>query len=136
MTTYNKPIPVPSPSTEFFWTGVKEHQLLLQQCDKCSAYRFPPSPICPECLSSDYTVKPVSGKGTVFTFGVYHRLYSPAFEEDLPYTVGMIELEEGPRLVSNVVGIAPGDVYCGMPVVVTYDDIPDDATHYKFKPAG
>ena len=136
MTTYNKPIPVPSPSTEFFWTGVKEHQLLLQQCDKCSAYRFPPSPICPECLSSDYTVKPVSGKGTVFTFGVYHRLYNPAFEEDLPYTVGMIELEEGPRLVSNVVGIAPDDVYCGMPVEVTFDDITDDATLYKFKPAG
>lgn len=131
---YTKPIPTPSTATRFFWDACKEHRLVLQQCGSCSAFRFPPSVVCPECLSTDWEPAPLSGRGVVHTFGVYHRLYHKAFEPDLPYVIGIIELEEGPRLVSNVVGCPSEDVYCGMPVRVVFEDITEDATLYKFEP--
>ncbi|MDE2836258.1 MAG: Zn-ribbon domain-containing OB-fold protein [Chloroflexota bacterium] len=134
MADYAKPVPAPSTSTRFFWEGCRAHQLVLQRCSSCDAFRFPPSVICPECLSTDWEVAPLSGRGTVHTFGVYHRLYHKAFEPELPYVVGIIELEEGPRLLSNVVGCRPEDVYCGMSVRVVFEDITDEATLYKFEP--
>jgi len=135
MSTYAKPIPIPSATTEFFWDGCKQHQLLLQQCTSCSAFRFPPSPICPECLSTGSKIEEVSGQGTVHTFGVYHRLYHPGFKEEIPYVVGIIELDEGPRLLSNVIDSDPKDVYCGMPVHDVFEEITEDSTLYKFAPA-
>jgi uncharacterized OB-fold protein len=74
------------------------------------------------------------GKGRVYTFVVYHVAYHPGFENDLPYVVADVELEEGPRLVTNIVGCGPGDVKCEMPVEVTWEDITEEFSLPKFKP--
>jgi uncharacterized OB-fold protein len=132
---YNKPIPVPSPETEPFWEGCTRHELLIPRCDQCGSHWFPPSILCPECLSTEWQWIKASGKGKIFAFGVYHRVYHQGFKEEVPYTVAVVELEEGPRIVSNVTGIPPTDVKVDMPVEVYFDDITPDATLYKFRPA-
>ena len=78
----------------------------------------------------------VSGRGKVFSFVIYDRVYHPSFAEDVPYVVALIELEEGPRIVSNVIGIAPDDVRCEMPVEVWFDDVADGVAVPKFRPRG
>jgi uncharacterized OB-fold protein len=78
---------------------------------------------------------PVSGRGSVFSFVVYHRVYHPAFADKVPYVVAVIELEEGPRIISNVVGIAPSEVTCDMPVRVVFEAVRDGYQIPKFEPA-
>ena len=132
---YTKPVPVPSEDSKPFWEAARNGQLQLQHCVDCGAYRFPPSVLCPECssLSSEWT--PVSGRGKVYSFVVFHRAYHPGFEGDLPYAVACIELEEGPRLLSNIVGIAPEQVRCDMPVEVVFEQITPDISLPKFRQA-
>ena len=135
MSDYAKPIPTPSVDSVPYWEAVKCHELKLQQCLVCGAFRFPPAEVCSECTSDAYEWKPVSGKGRVFSFVTYHRAYHPGFKEELPYVVAVIELEEGPRMLSNVIGCKPEDVRCDMPVEVAYEDITDEMTLPKFRPA-
>ena len=135
MSDYAKPIPTPSEDSRPYWEATKTHEMKLQQCRACGAFRFPPAEVCPECTSEDYEWKPVSGKGRVFSFVIYHRAYHPGFQEELPYVVAVIELDEGPRMLSNVIGCKPEEVRCDMPVEVTYEDITDEMTLPKFRPA-
>ena len=81
---------------------------------------------CPHCLAADFAFKPVSGRGKVYSFVTFHRVYHPAFAGEVPYVVAMVELEEGPRLLSNIVGIKPDAVACEMPVKVVFDDVADE----------
>jgi Predicted nucleic-acid-binding protein containing a Zn-ribbon len=78
---------------------------------------------------------PVSGRGKVFSFVTFHRVYHPAFEQEVPYVVALVELEEGPRLLTNIVGIAPDKVACEMPVKVVFDDVADGVSVPKFTAA-
>ena len=133
-TDYKKPIPVPSQLSEPFWAACKRHELTVQKCNNCGSFRFPPAVLCPECLSDATEWSQVSGRGKVFSFVVYRRLYNTTFEQDLPYTVAIVELAEGTRMLSNIVGIAPEDVRCDMPVEVVFEDITPDATLPKFRP--
>ena len=133
-TEYGKPLPIPSQLSEPFWSACKNHELKIQRCRSCGVFRFPPAILCPECLSREVEWKKVSGKGKVFSFVVYRRLYHPAFEADLPYTVAVIELEEGARLLSNVVGIPPEQVTCDMHVEVVFEDVTPEMTLPKFRP--
>lgn len=132
---YTKPIPVPSPESEPFWAAAREHELRVQRCSACNRPWFPPSEICPECLSDRWEWRKVSGKGTVFSFVIFHRPYHPGFRAELPYNVSIIELEEGPRMFSNVVGCSNDDLHVGMPVQVVFDDVADGVTLPKFQPA-
>ena len=91
--------------------------------------------MCSECTSDAYDWNPVSGKGRVFSFVIYHRAYHPGFQGEIPYVVGVIELDEGPRMLSNVVGCKPEEVRCDMPVEVTFEDITDEMSLPKFQPA-
>ena len=77
----------------------------------------------------------MSGRGKVFSYVVYHRVYHPGFANEVPYTVALVELEEGPRMISNIVDIASDKVTCDMPVEVVFEDIEDIATLPKFMPA-
>jgi uncharacterized OB-fold protein len=106
----------------------------MQCCQSCGVFRFPPAVLCPECLSARVEWKAVGGRGKIFSFVVFHRLYHPGFEGELPYTVALIELEEGPRLVSNVVGCPPAEVACDMPVEVVFEDVTPEVTLPKFRP--
>ncbi|MEE9568902.1 MAG: Zn-ribbon domain-containing OB-fold protein [Candidatus Binatia bacterium] len=131
---YKKPLPIPSQLSEHFWSACKRHELKVQRCQSCRSYRFPPAVLCPECLSTETEWVKISGRGKVFSFVVYRRLYHPAFEADLPYTVAVIELEEGARILSNVVGVPPEEVTCDMPVEVAFEDVTSEITLQKFKP--
>ena len=133
--TVAKPEPRPAPESLPYWEAAKQHRLELPQCQDCSGHWFPPSLTCPHCLSANLKWSQVSGRGKVFSFVIYDRVYHPSFEADVPYVVALIELEEGPRILSNVVGIAPTEVRCEMPVKVVFDDRPGGASVPKFTPA-
>jgi uncharacterized protein len=135
MPEYAKPIPVPSIESKPYWEGLKEHRLLMQRCDGCGEFWFPPSLLCPHCTSERFTWSELSGNGKVFSYVVYHRVYHPGFATEVPYTVAVIELDEGPRMLSNVVGIPPERVVCDMRVKIVYDDITENTTIPKFTPA-
>lgn len=131
---YAKPLPVPTSESRPFWEAVRRHEFRLQRCHACRKYWFPPSNICPECLSEEWDWAPASGRGTVFSYIIMHRPYHPGFKNDLPYNVAVIELEEGPHLISNVVGCSNEDLYVGMPVEVVFDDVTEEVTLHKFRP--
>jgi uncharacterized OB-fold protein len=118
-----------------FWANLKEHKLTAQRCSACgNFFSFPPQALCPNCLSSDYEWVPLSGKGKVFSFVTYCRPWHPSYQDKVPYNVSLIDLEEGPRLISNVVDIPPDQVKIGMPVQVIYEDH-ESYTLPKFRPA-
>ncbi len=135
MSGYNKPLPVPSPESEPFWRAARERRLSLPQCGDCGKVRFPPSGHCPACGAAAHEWVDLSGAGRVFSFVTYHRLYNKGWEGELPYVVAVIELAEGPRILSTLTGIAPGDVVCDMAVKVVFDDVTGDVTLPKFAPA-
>lgn len=135
MSDYTKPVPTPSEDSRPYWEAARNHELKLQQCRKCNAFRFPPAEVCSECTSDDYDWRQVSGKGRVFSFVIYHRAYHPGFQEELPYVVGVIELDEGARMLSNVTGCKPEEVRCDMPVEVSFEDISDNMALPKFRPS-
>jgi uncharacterized OB-fold protein len=115
-----KPVPVPSPESEPFWAAAKRHKLVIPSCNACRKSWFPPACLCPHCFSNDVGWKEVSGSGRVHTFAVFHRVYHPAFH--VPYVVAVVELDEGPRLLTNIVNTDFEIVCCGMRVAVTFDD--------------
>jgi uncharacterized OB-fold protein len=135
MSEYRKPVPVPSAESRPYWEGVRRHELRMPVCAACDHTWFPPTHLCPRCGSADIAWKTCSGRGTVFSYVVFHRAYHPGFAGEVPYAVALVELEEGPRLLSNIVGIAPDRVACGMPVQVTFEDVAEDVTLPKFEPA-
>jgi hypothetical protein len=130
-----KPIPRPAPESVPYWEAARQHRLELPRCNACGKFWFPPSQSCPHCLASDFTWRAVSGEGKVFSFVTFHRVYHPAFAADVPYVVALVELAEGPRLLSNIVGVSPDAVRCEMPVKVTFDDVADGVSIPKFTPA-
>ena len=134
MTTYEKPLPQPNADDRPFWEGCKQHELRFQKCGDCGLVRWPPSMICPNCYSESNETIVASGKGKIYTFAVYHRAYHPGFEKELPYVTAVIELEEGPHFLSNIVGCKSDEVRCDMPVEVVWEDINEEFSLPKFKP--
>ena len=133
MSEYRKPLPKPAVESEPFWHGCKKHQLLLPHCPHCKSYWFPASVTCPQCLSLHWEWKPSPGKGKIHSFGVYHRVYHKGFEPEIPYAVALVQLDEGPRLVSNIVGCTLEELRCDAPVEVVFEDVTENMTLYKFR---
>lgn len=117
---------------EPFWDSVRAHAARLQRCDGCGTFRFIPTEICARCRSEAATWTPVSGRGVVYTFTVVHRAPTPAYQADAPYVIAHVELEEGPRMISNLVGVDPATVRIGQPVHLVYEDQEDGSALYKF----
>jgi uncharacterized OB-fold protein len=134
---YNKgeSIPVPRKYLDFqgFWQGADEGKLVLQKCGGCGTWCHIPQPMCPKCHSVEKGWAPVSGKGVVYSWVTYHESPHPAFK--VPYSVVLVELEEGVRIVSNLVDVKPDEIEIGMPVEVTFDQITEGVTLPKFKRA-
>lgn len=128
------PIPRPSKETQPFWDAAREHRLVMPRCDDCSRFAFPPTVACLQCGGERFTWVDVSGRGKVFSFVVYHRVYNEWFRDKVPYVLAVIELEEGPRLISNIVGIPYGDVQCEMAVQAVFDDVRDGVVIPQFAP--
>ncbi len=129
-----KPVPIPSPESAPFWQAAKEHRLLIPRCNACKKFWFPPSQLCPHCLSADTGWEAVSGRGRIYSFVVFHRVYHPAFAGEVPYVVAIVELEEGPRMLTNIVGMPVDQVRCNMPVTIVFDDVSSELSVPKFTP--
>ncbi len=127
-----KPLPAADDASRPFWDGAMEGRLVLMRCAGCKAWRLPSRQHCDQCLSGNYTWEQASGQGVVRTFGIMHQQYHPAFE--VPYNVTIVELAEGPRITTNLVGISNADIRVGMPVVVDWERHSDVALP-KFRPA-
>jgi uncharacterized OB-fold protein/acyl dehydratase len=127
-----RPRPAVTQDNAFFFEGAREHKLLIQRCASCGTLRHPPRPACPDCRSFEWDTIEASGRGTVYSFVVNHYPQVPAF--DYPLAVGLIELEEGTRLVSNIVGVDPALIEVGMPVQVEFEDFDDELTLPQFRP--
>jgi hypothetical protein len=133
---YKKALPRVDEESRGHWEALARHELYVQRCGECGLLRFPPRAVCTACLSSAVEWVRASGRGRVYSFSVIHQNQAPGFREALPYVLAIVQLDEGPRMMTNVVGCAPEDVRVGMPVVVEWDDVVPDVTLAKFCPAG
>jgi uncharacterized OB-fold protein len=116
-----------------FWDSVKRHQAELQKCDRCGKVRFIPTELC-TCGSPDSSWTPIAGTGEVYTYTVVHRAPTPAYQAKAPYVIAHVTLDEGPRMISHLVGVEPADVTIGMPVQLGYEDVAPELTLYHFEP--
>ena len=129
-----RPRPAVTQDSSFFFEGVAAGKLLVQRCAACGVLRHPPRPACPECRSLEWDTVESTGRGTVYSFVVVHYPQVPAFDYPLP--IALVELDEGTRLVADLVDVAPDDVRIGMPVEVRMVAVDDELTLPMFAPAG
>ena len=129
-----RPRPHPDPDSAPFWAGLAEGRLLLQQCRACARHRFPPAETCPHCRGVEAEWQPAGGNGRVYSWIVVrHPVPAEVFADEVPYVVALIDLDEGVRIVSNLVGIEPEAVRDGMPVRLTFRDSGGRVLH-AFRP--
>ncbi len=132
-----RPIPPSSPLTEPYWEAARRGELSLQRCEGCDVRIFPPRAHCPECGGDALRWAPVSGRGTLYSYTVAHRPPHPAFADQLPLVVAIVELEEGPRMVTNLVDCDPSELEVGGAVVARFETIDDsDVALPVFSPSG
>ncbi len=129
--SYNKPLPTLTALNRPFWEYARQSRLAVQYCDACGDAHIPESSVCPICLSSDQTWKPVSGRGTLESWTDFHRAYWDGFKDDLPYRVCLVRLAEGPLIISNLLGGAE-TVKLGDAVHVVFERATDEITLPKF----
>jgi uncharacterized OB-fold protein len=130
------PRPIPEITEELrpFFEAAREHRLVVQRCPDCGTLRFPPRPLCSQCLGRRAEWAGVSGRGTIYSFNVMHQVYHPGFAAELPYSVVLVELEEGCRILSNVVNCPVAELRIGLPVEVSFERLSDEVTLPKFRP--
>jgi uncharacterized OB-fold protein len=134
--TVPKPIPEADEASAPFFEGTLAGQLLLMRCTACGTVRMPSRMHCDACLDTGVEWVAASGRATLRSFGVMHQRYHPAFADDLPYNIALVELEEGPRMVSNVVGAANDELRVDMALVVDWERHEDLGVALpKFRPA-
>jgi uncharacterized OB-fold protein len=133
-TTPMKRLPVMEGYTHEFYDWCGKNELRFQKCTKCGTWRHVPRPMCANCHSLESEWVKVSGKGKIYCWTVVHQALDPAFASEVPYAAVIIELDEGPRMISWVTGISPDKLKVGMPVEVWFDKVTDDVTLPKFKP--
>ncbi|MDE3075325.1 MAG: Zn-ribbon domain-containing OB-fold protein [Chloroflexota bacterium] len=133
MAGYEKPLPAITEANRPFWEAARKGELRMQRCTACGHIRYPINPVCTACLGSGTEWIRLSGRGTVFASLVYYQVYHPAFKDDSPYNVSLIQLEEGPRMFSNVIGIPPDEVKVGDAVEVVFDRVTEEVTIPRFR---
>ena len=129
------PLPIPTPETAHFWEGAKTGELRLQKCDECAHIYFPPRPFCPSCVSKKVSVFKASGRGFLYSYVINQRPH-PAF--DGAYSIAIVELEEGPRMMTNIVNVdqTPEALQLDMPLEVIFEVLNEDISLPYFQPAG
>jgi len=134
-TGYTGPIPKPTPESQPFWDASRVGKLLIQRCNTCQQHYFYPRALCRHCLSRDVAWVEASGRGTLHTYVISHR---PGRSAPLPapYIVAIVELDEGPRMMTNLVGVEPdpAKIPCDMPVEVVFESISETITLPRFRP--
>ncbi len=130
-----RPVPRVDEESRPFWEACARHELYVQKCRACGRVFYYPRGFCLHDLTADFDWLRCSGKGTVYTFTVTHQNQSAGFRENLPYVVAYVELEEGVRMLTNIVDCDPEQVRIGMPVEVTFEDLTDTVSVPLFRPA-
>lgn len=132
----SRPVPAPDELTAFFWNGAGEARLLLQRCDRCSLYQYPPDVACVHCQSTELTATAVSGRGTLYSYTVVDRAFHAGFATRLPYVIGLVELQEQPglKMLTNILAADPGRLRVGLPLEVTFETR-GDVVLPQFRPA-
>lgn len=129
-----RPIPEPTPETLHFWEGTQAGELRIQRCQDCEGAYFPPRPFCPRCSSRNVAVEVASGRATLYSYVIHHR-EMPGFTP--PYAIAVVELEEGPRMMTNIVGCeqTPEALVLDMPLEVTFEQVGEAISVPLFRPA-
>ena len=132
-----RPLPSRTPEAKPYWDGLREGKLMLPRCRACGKAHHYPRVICPFCHGSDLEWIQASGRGRLHTFEIAHQILNKAFKLKLPVVLAMVELEEGPRLLTNLVNVAPDPkaIRCDMPVEVVFEKQTDEITLPVFQPA-
>lgn len=129
-------IPPNNDMTTPYWDAARAGRFVIQRCDDCGHWLFPPSAHCPSCASRDLTWTEASGEGVIYTFTIAHRPPHPVLRDQCPMAIAVIELAEGPRMMSNVVGVDPKTLEIDTPVRVAFEPIDDsDVVLPVFTPA-
>jgi uncharacterized protein len=130
----SRPLPRPTDLSRPFWDAAKQHELCVQQCTSCRKHVFYPRYSCPHCGARELEWVRVSGRATVYSYTVARRPTHAAFADRVPYVIAIVELDEGPRMTTNVVGCPPDDVHIGMAVQTSFEDVDDEITLVNFEP--
>jgi uncharacterized protein len=130
----SRPVPSPTPETQHFWDGTRAGELRLQRCADCDHIYFPPRPFCPACSSRSVDIVAASGRATLHSYVIHHR-DAPGFTA--PYSIAVVELEEGPRMMSNIIGCdqTPEALELDMALEVTFESLNDEIALPLFRPA-
>jgi len=131
-----KPLPQPDADTAAYWKGLEQGRLLLQHCLDCTHVQVYQQGLCRACGCDRLEHRAASGRGRVHSYSVVHRAPGPAFRHDVPYAVLLVELEEGPRMISSLVQGDPAAVTFDMPLELVCERVTDDVTLPRFRPAG
>jgi len=133
--SYDKPLPALGDEvTDPYWEAARRHELSLPQCNDCDLLFGYPRRFCPDCWSGDLTWRSVTGSGHVWTFTEVHvAFYNDTWADDIPYVVAVVQLDEGPRMVTNLVDVQLDGVTIGDRVEVVFDDVTEDVTLPKFR---
>ena len=129
-----KPLPVPTPQTQPFWDALAEGRVELQHCADCDRYVYYPRTHCPGCLTRDLEWRELSGNGVVHTYTVARRPTAPPWSEDVPQLIAVVELDEGPRLTTELVNVEPDAIEVGMRVQPVFQAV-GEATLLLYEPA-
>lgn len=134
--TYNKPLPEFRPETKPYWDAAKNHKLVIPKAKTTGKSFFYPRAFSPgDDMTEDIEWVESKGKGKIWTFSIHHMGPSKAYKGEPPYVVALIEMDEGVKMMSNVIDVDVKDVHVGMEVEVVFDDVTDEVTLPKFKPA-
>ncbi len=133
MSEVARPEPKPTEYSEGFWAGVRRGELVIQRCTNCERLRHYPQPMCPDCHSVDFDWAPVTGRGVIYSYTVAHRAFHPAWKDDVPYVLATIELEEGVRMLTDLIGIDPNTVKIGQQVEVYFEELPGQGMMPRFR---
>ncbi|HZP56468.1 MAG TPA: Zn-ribbon domain-containing OB-fold protein [Dehalococcoidia bacterium] len=132
-----RPLPEPTPETREFWEGAKRHELRIQRCNSCGQAYFFPRPFCPNCSSRDVEWFTASGRAKLHTYVIVER-GAPGFQDAVPYSIAIVQLEEGPHMMTNIVGVeqTPEALQVDMPLEVTFEEQNEQITLPFFRPRG
>ena len=128
-----RPAPLLTEDNHEFWEAARDGRLVAQRCTSCGRLRHPPRPMCPHCRSLDHELVELGGRGVVYSYALLHHPRHPLF--DYPVVAALVDLDEGVRLVTNLVDIEPGAVRIGLPVTVTFAPTADGMAVPVFRPA-
>ena len=133
MSQAERPPPLATELSEGFWEGVRRGELVVQRCSGCHRLRHYPQPLCPDCRSAEFDWAPLSGRGVIHSYCVAHRAFHPAWQEHVPYVLATIELEEGVRMMCDLLDVDPESVAIGQRVEVYFAELPGQGVMPRFR---